>query len=114
MGRDEGVKPAELQTRIIREITHLSEITSVSLTGSLGSGDLVGSSGSSSSLEGGSDSGTSDLELVVSFCVLMISISCPAESIHPLILHLHQSVHLDTIAASYSLPFFLSLHVLEK
>jgi hypothetical protein len=114
MGKDEGVKPAELQTLIIREITHLSEITSVSLTGGLGSGDLVGSSGSSSSLEGGTDSGTSDLELVVSFCVLTISISCPVESIRPLCLHPRPSVQCDAIPASYSLPFFLFLHVLEK
>jgi len=77
----------------IREITHLSEITSVCLTGGLSSGDLVGSSGSSSSLEGNTDSGTSDLELVVFFCVLTISISCPSGSMHPVILHLRESAH---------------------
>jgi hypothetical protein len=99
---------------INREITHLSEITSVSLTGSLGGGDLVGSSGSSSSLEGGTDSGTSDLALVVSSCVLTISISCPDEAIHPLCLHPCPSVQCDAVPASYPIPFFLSLRVLEK
>ena len=53
--------------------THLSEITSVSLTGSLGSGDLVGSSGTSSSLEGGGLLGSSDL--LVSVCPLVSAYS---------------------------------------
>ena len=114
LGEDEGVRPTELETRLIREITHLSEITSVSLTGSLGGSDLVGSSGSSSSLEGGTDSGTSDLALVVSFCVLTISISWPVESINPLCLLSHVSPCFDAIPASYSLPFFPFLRVLEK
>ena len=54
-----------------RKSTYGSEITSVSLTGSLGSGDLVGSSGTSSSLEGGGLLGSSDL--LVSVCPLVSS-----------------------------------------
>jgi hypothetical protein len=51
-------------------ITHLSEVRSVSLSSGLGSGNLVCPSGSSSSLEGDTDSSVTNLEVSVWSCTL--------------------------------------------